>query len=175
MAQFARPDSDVSTGTWTATPLWSKLDETVADDTTTQIDSGDVLDVENAFQVGLSDVTDPNSSSGHILRVRHDRATNQIVDITDTVTITVRLKQGGTTIASTTNSGSNNYATLTLTLSAAEANAITNYADLRAEVAVIRGQELDGRQQIRITWIEFEVPDVSAAATVRKLGLLGVG
>lgn len=36
--QYGRPDGDISTSTWTTTPLWDKLDETSSDGATTSTD-----------------------------------------------------------------------------------------------------------------------------------------
>lgn len=83
----------------------------------------------------LSDVTDPTSSSGHIMRMRTsvDLANQESIDFTH------QLRQGyvseasqGTLIASQSRNGvtSTTWTDSTYTLSAAEADAITNYNDL---------------------------------------------
>jgi hypothetical protein len=77
-AQYARPDSDVSAGTWTTdtggtTDLYQAIDETNAVDAD-YIQS--VTDPASAVtEVGLSNVTDPAVSTGHIVRYRARRGT----------------------------------------------------------------------------------------------------
>ena len=69
MAQFGRPISDISAGGWVPSSggdLYAMLDEVSASDSDyIQGDSSDT-----AAEVLLSTVTDPVSSSGHILRFR---------------------------------------------------------------------------------------------------------
>lgn len=122
-AQYARPVADATTGTWTASTgsdLFAMIDETPASD-------ADYISTVNASicEVSLGSVTDPAVSTGHIVRYRL---------AADAGGITVRLREGSTTIASWTHAPAP--ASLTLceqTLSAGEANAITNYAALKLQ------------------------------------------
>ena len=125
MPQYARPDADVALNGW-SNPSFSVIDEAIADD-------GDFtqspLAPSNALlEVGLSNVEDPQSSSGHVVRYRYqkDAAGGAQIDLT------VRLMQGAVQIAiwSHTNIG-NGFTTAAQTLSGAEADAITDYNDLR--------------------------------------------
>ena len=121
--QIARPIADATTGTWTASTgsdLFAMIDETPASD-------ADYISTVNASicEVSLGSVTDPAVSTGHIVRYRL---------AADAGGITVRLREGSTTIASWTHAPAP--ASLTLceqTLSAGEANAITNYAALKLQ------------------------------------------
>jgi hypothetical protein len=125
MAQFARPDSDVALNGW-SDPSWSVIDESAVDD-------GDftqsALAPSNAtLQVGLSDVEDPQSSSGHIVRYRYQKDAAGGAQIN----LTVALMQGGTSIASWSHTDiANGWVTQAQTLSGAQADSITNYANLR--------------------------------------------
>lgn len=126
------PVSDVSVGTWTTqaggtTNLYAVIDEVVADDadyaksanlTTTQTDT---------LEVALGSVNDPASAADHVIAYRY-RAQGVA-----TMNLTVSLRQGaGTQIASWThNSVGTSFVNGSQTLSESEANAITNYADLR--------------------------------------------
>ncbi len=66
MAQFARPDSDVTVDAWGTAPLWSKIDEVTPSDADS-ISSFDFPPAIHECEVGLSNVTDPTSSTGHIM------------------------------------------------------------------------------------------------------------
>lgn len=150
MTQFARPDADVSTGTWTTTPLWSKIDEVSADDTDF-IQSSTNAD---ACEVSLTNVTDPVSSSSHILRWRR-RASGA-------PSCTVALYQSTTLIASFTDTGiSAGFADQSYTLSGSEADAITDYTDLRIRFT------LNVAVNWRCSQAYFECPDTPAAERSR--------
>jgi len=150
MAQYARPDDDIS-GSWDSTTganYFDQLNEvSVNDSTYIQEDDGSTL------VMGMSDVTDPAVSTGHILRVHCYRSSNKAN------TFTVRLLQGASTEI-WTNSG----ATVTsgapsqdygATLSAGEADSITDYTDLRLEVTATCSNPTD----VFCTWAELEVPN----------------
>lgn len=123
VAQYARPTSDVSAGTWTASSgsdLYAMLDETVASDadyiTTT---------AASICEVALGTLSDPASSTGHVVRYRI---------AADAGGITVRLRQGTTTIATWTHATApTSLTTYEQTLSGAEADSITNYSALRLQ------------------------------------------
>ncbi len=130
MAQTAAPTSDVTDGLWTdqagGTSLFAAIDEAVADDLD-YIKSSD-LDVgqSDACEIALGPITDPVSGTGHVVRYRY-RAQG-----TTTINLVVTLLDGATTIATWTHTSvGSTYADAEQTLSAGEANAITNYADLR--------------------------------------------
>src|SRR5687768_16061368 len=91
MAQFLRPTSDVSVGTWTTSPLWSKLDEVSADD-------GDFVQSAlaptgtNPFEVVLSTPSTPKTGT-RTIRVRRrksvtsSRAMNLTIDFIRNTTV----------------------------------------------------------------------------------------
>lgn len=122
-AQYARPTSDVSAGTWTASSgsdLFAMLDETTANDTDYIVTTG-----TSTCEVALGTLTDPSSSSGHIVRYRI---------AADSGGITVRLRQGTTTIATWTHaSAPTSLTTYAQTLAGGEADAITDYTTLRLQ------------------------------------------
>jgi hypothetical protein len=160
-AQFARPSSGVNNpGTYTVTPLWDKLDESSPDDNTTEIVSdNNVSESDGAgFEVALSTLTDPQSSTGHTLRWRAQKQQGG-----RTTNVSCRLYQGATPISPTrtlTNIGTT-YITDTYTLGAAEVDAITDYANLRVRcwTAISGGGPATSSA---FTWIEFEAPDAPA-------------
>lgn len=138
----ARPDSDVSAGSWTTAPLWQKIDEVVPDDASTQISAPFATDT--TCEIGLSDLVDPGASGGHVLRVRH-RTTSAFEGWT------FQLWQGGSQIFSAGITSDTTYATSEFTLSGAQADSITDYADLRLKFISLGSA-------VFVTWAEFEVP-----------------
>lgn len=129
--QFARPDGDESTGSWTATTLFSKVDESSADD-------GDFITSasgpsNDTCELSLSDVTDPVSSSGHILRVRRKKSASS----GNQIDMRYRLLQGASEIAAwtdDTNISESAFSTIERTLDGTQTDSITNYTDLRVEI-----------------------------------------
>lgn len=126
-AQYARPTSDVSAGTWTASTgsdLFAMLDETSANDS-------DYITTTSAStcEVALGSLSDPAVSTGHIVRYRISGDAGGII---------VRLREGGTTIANWThNPAPASLTTYEQTLSGAEADSITNYAALKLQFEAI--------------------------------------
>jgi len=158
--QFARPDADVSAGTWTTAPLWSSIDEAAADDgdlITSSTTSG------STCEVALSDVTDPAVSTGHIVRYRYSKTAtggsspNITVDLVENTT--VRASSGAVAIpdATTWNDG-------TFTLTGGEADSITDYADLRLRFTMTRAG--GSARGARVSWAEFEVPAAGTPASL---------
>jgi hypothetical protein len=122
MAQLLRPDADVTDGAWvpsTGADLYATLDETSADD-------GDFILTASfsTCEVSLQSGSDPSSSANHIVRYRAKG--NGAVDLI------VKLIQNTTVIATWTESvAAASFTDYSHTLSAGEANAITDYTDLR--------------------------------------------
>lgn len=157
MAQFARPSSDVEVGaSWIvsgggSSNLWAAIDEASASESdfiTDQTGSG-------AYETLLSSVGDPVSSSGHVVRYRASKensASGRQVDLT------VWLLQGATTIASWTEVNLGVWSTFTHTLTGTQADAISDYANLRLE---FNGLDVGGgsRKAVWVSWAELEVPD----------------
>ncbi|OQB23577.1 MAG: hypothetical protein BWY10_02676 [Chloroflexi bacterium ADurb.Bin180] len=96
------------------------IDETAASDT-------DYISTVNAStcEVALGSLSDPASSSGHIVRYRLSAEAGGVI---------VRLRQGTTTIASWTHSPAPaSLTTYTQTLSGGEADSITDYTALKLQ------------------------------------------
>lgn len=134
MPQFARPSADTVRTGWTdeaggTTSIYTGIDEAVAEDVEyikTAAPPG-----TNEFETLLTSVTDPVSSSGHIMRWRRRK---QPASGSADINLTVRLLQGTTQIKSVAdNAIPGSFTDTSATLSAGEADAITNYADLRLE------------------------------------------
>jgi len=138
MPQFARPDQDTTIGTFTdqgggTTNIYTTIDEASASDADF---IRSVTSPSNAVYVcRLSDVVDPVSSTGHIIRMR----TSTDLDAQEAIDFTQQLRMSyagegaqGTLIASQsrTSVSSTTWTTSSYTLSAGEADAITDYTAL---------------------------------------------
>lgn len=166
MAQFARPDNDDSIGAWTdqasgTTNIYTTIDETSASDS-------DYVRSENnpstsAYQAGLSAVTDPVSSSGHVLRYRYQKGESG-GGSPGTIDVTIDLRQGTTTIASQTHNGISTTVTAgSITLTGGEADSITDYSNLNILITANKSGGARTSWAI-ITWAEFEVPDAPGSS-----------
>lgn len=154
--QYSRPISDLARVSWTTdsggtSNLYQSIDETSASDSDyVKNNSG-----TGTYQMGLGSVTDPVSSSSHVVSGRLKLAVPDI----SSYNLTWTLKQGTTTIATgtfaTEAGGGTNWVDRTATLSGAEADSITNYADLNLSISA-------PAVSIFVSWIEFSVPTAPA-------------
>tara|TARA_R110002096_G_scaffold121433_9_gene262911 strand:- start:2264 stop:2854 length:591 start_codon:yes stop_codon:yes gene_type:complete len=164
MTQYARPDSDVSTGSWaasTGTDFFALIDETPASDAD-YISSTDWDGVSpDSLTVGLSNVSDPSNAIRHIVTYR---AKGTVGSGFTVPTLTVVLLQTGTTIATSVNSSlSGTYTNYTFTLSEAEANSITDYDLLRLKFT--RGVEMGYGEDNFVSQAFFECDSVVTTTT----------
>jgi hypothetical protein len=127
-----RPDSDLLSGGWTThtgatTGLWEQVDEVYANDADfIRSEPGPTSDI---VRLSMTDATDPNVSTGHILRYRYGKQDND-----GQVDLIVRLKQGASTIASWTHTDIPfTPVTAEQTLNGTETDNITDYTDIRLE------------------------------------------
>jgi len=162
MAQFGRPASDITVGSWGSTPLWPKLDEASPDD-------GDLISTTAAATTGevkLSAVNDPNSSAGHVVRLRARATGSGAAERLNTW----GLYQGTTAIvtlnSSITRGSFNNY---TISLTAVQADAITDYSDLRVRFTAAQ----TAGETLEISWIELETPDANQQYNQSVSGAFG--
>jgi hypothetical protein len=152
MAQISEPVSDHFIGSppnqWsedddTITTIFDQIDEAVADNADF-IKSSNLLPAigQNViFKLGAVD--DPESSSSHTLSFRYAKldVTGTPISGGESIGVLVVLWQGdpfdtGVSIASKENDNvENGWTADSFTLSAAEANAITDYSDLYVEIA----------------------------------------
>jgi len=145
--QYARPDADITLGSWTTSPLWSKIDETSFDDADFIHSTGAG---ETFSEIRTADVTDPVSSTGHILRFRMKGTGSGAAE-----TVNMQLYQGATLKAQTgVQSSRGSFATKTYTLSGTEANSITDYTDLRFRFVPVHADA----ESVDVSWAEFEIP-----------------
>jgi hypothetical protein len=129
--QYLRPASTITTNTWRTNTAGTDLHTAI--DESAPIDSDYIVSVTSPASADISEVkltsgTDPLSSTGHIISYRYKK------DLAggDQIDLVVRLVQG-TTVLKTwthTNIGATEV-TAEQTLSAGEADSITDYTDLR--------------------------------------------
>jgi len=138
MSQSSRPFADITRDLWTdlnlaIVGLFTQINEASANDATYMQSA--LTPVASPMVVQMGYLDDPLSSTGHIVnyRYRKDSAAGDRIDLT------VELRQGyinatnlGTLIASQVNTDITGTGWLagTFTLSAAQADSITNYKDL---------------------------------------------
>ena len=155
-SQFARPDADIETSGWIPHPLFSRINEMVADTTSVR---STINPHGEDFTVSLSDVIDPLSPTGHIVRYVYDKDLGED-HRSKIINLTVDLKQGTIIIASKTHfdiSGDPTPGSFTLT--ASEADQITDYSGLRLTFTATAGAG-SGERLAKIKWAELEVPAV---------------
>lgn len=164
-AQFARPDSDITKDNWDDAAggnndnvLYDEIDESVQNDADYSTSGPiSILDTTETWEVGLSNIIDPETSSNHVVRYAYGKDAAGGVQIN----LTVRLMQGSTEIASWPHANIGNGFTLaTQTLSAAQADSITNYSDLRLRFTADYSLSIAARSA-QISWAELEVPAVT--------------
>ncbi len=157
MAQYGRPIQDISTGLWTDEgsvdndgSLYTSLDESSQDGDDSYVSS---VDTGETFEVKLGPFTDPEVSTGHIVHIFF-----RSIGSGGQERFNFYLMQGTTQIALQENSvnRSGSYANAAITLSAAEANSITDYTDLRIRVNCETAGPSD---EYRVTQCYLEVPD----------------
>ena len=171
MTQYARPDSDVSDGRWVNsagnnTNLYSYIDESTVDDSD-YIHVTDDWGSTDVCTVGLGDVTDPSSAALHKFTVRALETGGM-----GSVDLTVTLLQGSTTIRAASWQPGTTYAGVTTTLTASEANAISDYTDLRLKIQAFDQGGMG--TQTKVSWAYFECPDAASSAVSNPAFLLFV-
>lgn len=146
MPQFARPTSTTTLGNYQdqgggTTNIHLTIDEAAADDA--DYIRSPTSPTSEVYVCALSSITDPASSTGHIVRVR---ANKDVASGGEQIDMTVELRQGyvseasqGTLIATLTQTNlTSTFTTYSLTLSAAQADAITNYASLFLRIVMTK-------------------------------------
>ena len=162
MAQYARPDNDTSDGRWlnnngNNTNLYSYIDESSVDDSD-YIHVTDSMGSTDTVVFRLSDVTDPEDHSSHSVVVRAKDAAGF-----GAVSLGVILKQGSTTIKSTTFSTGSSFANHTMSLSSGEAGNISDYTDLNLTITATDNMSFFTKTSV--SWAYFECPDAAASTT----------
>lgn len=156
--QYALPDSDLYIGFWLPDPLWQELDEWPdPDDGTSYISSSSPPAASDSQKVRLSDVTDPETTSGHKVRFRQKKNTTGGKNIN----IVWSLYEGSSDKISGPNTilCSGPWTTNTYTLTSTEADRILDYSDLWIAFYAEQTDGPAGNRRALITWIWLEVPD----------------
>ena len=170
MPQYARPDSDVSSGSWSPS-TGSTLYECIDEETPSDADYIESDTDEDECEVGLSTVTDPESSSNHTVRWRWQSTGSS----PPTETCSVYLYEGATlraTCALERDVDRGGFAAESYTLSSGEADAITDYTALRLW---FEADTLGSAEEMQVSWAEMEIPNAPSVGGVSNLMLLGVG
>jgi hypothetical protein len=162
--QYARPDGDEDNATYfwdtpgASTAHWSDIDEATPD-AVAEIAEDD----GSVYRGTLSDVTDPASSSDHILRCYVYRTSNKANTFTMELyeSGTQRATNGGVTVTNGSPAAAQAY-----TLSGAEADAITNYANLEIRLTATGTTPTD----IFVDQCEFQVPAAAASEEMMVIG-----
>lgn len=154
--QYARPIADLTTGSWTVTPLWSKLDETPLSNADNVASNAVTTGTTSAARVQLSAVTDPITNAGFSFNVMASKSnTNRVVFAV------IDLYQGATLIQSTSTAALTTTSTIyNVALSVANIANITDFSDLRAEFygSITTGS---GSTALVLAGLELEVPDLA--------------
>ena len=145
--QFLRPDSDITTGSWASTPLWSKLDEVVPDD------SDSINGIGTTAVLGISSGVGVSSGSA-TFRVRMAEGSDS--------GLTAELKKNNTTI-STLTATSNQLATYTHTFNAVN---LGDTSGLTVELVAARPSGFFPTVAT-VSWIEIELPGVPVTRRVK--------
>lgn len=172
--QFSRPSSQLGNSgasIWSGedastTNLHTKLNETSPNDATY------VKHLRNlgTLTLGLSTVTNPGVTTGHILRFRCRVPVDVPFNATDH--LQVGMSNGAanwfTTNVPATGDMAGSFTTYTFTLSSAEAAAISSYSTM--QIGFIYYTGFDSGSEVDVSWIEFEVPSLGSgtAETLQK-------
>ena len=151
MAQRIDPDSDVATGLWTVTPLWSKIDDGAIADDTDLVTSVALVAVDDtdSFEVTLSNPASAPGSGTNTVTFRARKTGSS------TVTMTVDCLESGVSKGSLAQA-----LTTILTTYTFNPTGIGNYNNLN--ITVLVSNDIAGANTVQVTWIKMDVPDASA-------------
>ena len=166
MTQYARPDTDAGDGVWlnnagNNTNLYSYVDDTSVNDSD-YIESIDSSASADTVILDLSSVTDPENAANHTVFYRAKMAEGMMGGGPD---LTVALFQGdaGSPIATKTDTGlTTSFSDDNLNLSTSEANAITDYGDLRIKFTRAAGGGAGG-ETATVSWCFFSCDAASSS------------
>jgi len=154
MVQIGTPDGTVSndwtvTGAATANAALASASDSSLIETATQFD---------ACRVNIGSLTDPEVGTGHIIKFRAQATGSGAPERIQVKLFEVSTERAASGSISITRGSFNAYS---FTLTEAQANAITDYTDLRIEIiASIIGAEL-----LECSEAFLEIPDAPAAGT----------
>lgn len=163
MPQYARPASDVSNIGWTrssGSSDYALIDESSADD-------ADYIQftwsgAANECEVGLSAISTPASTSGHIVRYRVREAS--LPSFVYPTNLSVSLLEGATVIASDligVGIVGTTWTDFSFNLSSTEAGNISDYSNLSLKFEMTQG---DPGETIQVSWAEYQAPNAAAGS-----------
>lgn len=169
-AQYARPTSMNSSGSWlayVASTIPEALDETSPNDST---DYAYETSGNTTMSINLSSVDDPSSSTGHTIRIRGSVSGGSggpekynwvLYDTGGMITSgnNVTLPDDPTWETG-----------VAYTLDTTETDTITDYSTLYVTIEAV----WSGGEEGRITWVEFEVPDAPSGGAERDATSRGI-
>jgi hypothetical protein len=128
VVRILRPIEDISMGGWQSTPLYEHLNDSAEPNDSDYIISPYNPGQDDIAEVKLGSTTDPSISTGHKIVFRYKKN----IAGTPFINLTVSLVQGTTVIGSTMLEDiGDDWVTGEYTLTESEADAITDYTDLR--------------------------------------------
>jgi RHS repeat-associated protein len=156
---FARPDGVAGvSGTWTGT--YTDMDETTASDTDFIASPSNPVS-GTYYEATLGDIAGPASVSDVTVRYRYAKSANGGKQID----LTVELRQGNTVIATASHSNiSGSWTAGSITLTATQRAAITNWSDLRLRFSPTTSGNGSARTA-QISWAEVEVTGYANAGS----------
>jgi hypothetical protein len=173
MAQFFRPSADITQLLTVGT--YVDIDEVSFNDSDYVSSNNNSL---AQYEFRITGGVDPSVNTGHIVRVRHAKASANVAPTTggNTQTGSYYLYQGATLIA-TLGSGITEdvFTTLSYTLTSIQADSITDYTDLRVRCdwPGSGGGKASVRRGAAISWAEMETPTAAASTNVNASTLIG--
>ena len=157
MSQRIDPDSDVSTGGFTTTPLWSKIDDGASTNDADFVTSASLgaIDDTDTFEVGLSNPASTPGSGTNTVTFRAKKTGTAACDLT------VTCMEGATNRGELTQT-----LTTTITTYTFNPTSIGNYSNLTLLFTVIRTGAGTANTGI-VYWAKMDIPDASAATTYK--------
>ena len=172
MTQYARPDADRTDGSWLNSSsnnanLYSYIAEPSVDDSD-YIQSIDSSASADTVILDLSSVTDPENAANHTVFYRASVAAGMMGGTPD---LTVALFQGASQIATKTDSGvTTSFSDDNLNLSTSEANAITDYGDLRIKFTRAAGGGAGG-ETATVSWCFFSCDAAASSSAIAPISM----
>ena len=160
MAQFLRPDSDITTTNITGS--YTAIDETSASNTDFIESNGTGT---STFECGLSNTSGTPASGSRIVRyvvAELDDATSTPDNTGGPADLTASLHEGSNTIATDTQrSGDGSWTQYSFTLTAPQVASIVNYDNLSFRVVIndVTGGPPGDRARYGLSWMEMEIPN----------------
>lgn len=159
MAQFSRPDRDITLGTWFPTPLYGQISESVRDDTS-YISCG--VSSNSICDIGLSQ---PNTPQAGTKTLRYAYAKSAAAG--NDRNLIVRFKKGATVLHTFThNLITEVWTQQAQSITGAIAGAEWATISVEFESTGTTGGQQTGRRDVYVSWAELEVPNAVIPTTV---------